>query len=325
MRGAPRRPDPGNGVRPGCFYYRDRPARCWIEAMARRGRDRNGAPVALVTGGGRGFGRLIAETLAARGFAVALIARTGTEIEAAAATIEASGGVAVALGVDVSDDRAVEAAVAQLRRRIGSVDLLVNNAGITGPAGAAWEGELDAWWRTLDVNLRGTVVCARSVLPDMVARRRGRIVNITSNAGVFRWPGMSAYAVSKAAVVKFTENLAAESRRHGIGVFSLDPGLLPIGFSEAAIAGTGSEADSALARIHAWIRNELAAGRGSDPERAVEFVARLASGRYDALSGRQVSVADDLDTLLERVEEVQRDELYVLALRRLADGAPPAL
>ena len=157
----------------------------------------------------------------------------------------------------------------------------------------------------------------------MVARQRGRIVNVTSNAGVFRWPGMSAYSVAKAAVVKFTENLAHETRRYGVEVFSVHPSILPIGFSEAVLAGDPPD-EPGLARVHAWIRRELDEGRGTDPARAVELVLLLASGRYDPLSGRQLSVHDDLDAVLERIEEVRRRELYVLGLQRLParDGAP---
>src|SRR5215207_6780088 len=95
-----------------------------------------------------------------------------------------------------------------------------------GPVGPTWEIEPDRWWRTMEVNLRGTLLCTQLVLPEMVHRRRGRIVNISSHAGVFRWPLVSAYSVSKAAVAKLTENLARETHRHGVSVFSVHPGLL---------------------------------------------------------------------------------------------------
>jgi NAD(P)-dependent dehydrogenase (short-subunit alcohol dehydrogenase family) len=299
-------------------YYLGRPADQWIEAMSPDRRREHDLPVAMVTGGGRGLGHRIAQALADEGFAVGLVARTDAELEESAAIIEASGGVASAVPVDVSNERAIEMAVGRLRRRLGPVDLLVNNAGIPGPAGPTWEGDLGEWWQTLEVNIRGTVACARQVLPHMVARRRGRIVNITSSAGVFRWPGMSAYSVSKAAVVKFTENLAYETNGHGVSVFGFHPGLLPIGLSDAALADDGHDDHSGLGRVHAWVRKELAEGRGTDPARAVELVVRLASGRYDQLSGRQLSVDDDLDDLVERIDEVRRRDLYVLGLQRLA-------
>jgi NAD(P)-dependent dehydrogenase (short-subunit alcohol dehydrogenase family) len=91
--------------------------------------------------------------------------------------------------------------------------------------GPAWEVKEEDWWRTVEVNLRSAALCSRLVLPEMVARRRGRIVNLTSQAGVFRWPWMSAYSVSKAAIVKFTENLGHETGRHGISVLAFIPGF----------------------------------------------------------------------------------------------------
>jgi NAD(P)-dependent dehydrogenase (short-subunit alcohol dehydrogenase family) len=272
--------------------------------------------VAVVTGGGRGLGRLIAQTLAGNGFAVGLVARSRDELETSRRLVEAAGGVAASESADVSDERALAAAVGRLRRRLGPVELLVNNAGITGPAGPSWEADLGCWWRTLEVNLGGALACSRYVLPDMVARQRGRIVNITSNAGVFRWPGMSAYSVAKAAVVKLTENLAVETGRHGVSVFSVDPGILPIGFSEAALSDDAPH-DSDLARVHAWIRRQLDGGRGTDPAQAVDVIVRLSSGRYDELSGCQLSVHDDLDEVLARIDDVRHRGLYVLGLHRL--------
>jgi len=147
-------------------------------------------------------------------------------VAAAGALIETAGGVAASATADVSDDGAVAQAITKLRHELAPVDLLVNNAGIVGPVGPTWEIEPDRWWRTMEVNLRGTLLCTQLVLPEMVHRRRGRIVNISSHAGVFRWPLVSAYSVSKAPVAKLTENLARETHRHGVSVFSVHPGLL---------------------------------------------------------------------------------------------------
>ncbi|HET6686454.1 MAG TPA: SDR family oxidoreductase, partial [Jiangellaceae bacterium] len=276
--------------------------------------------VALVTGGGRGIGRLVGQALAGAGMAVGLVARSEDELAETVALIEAAGGVAASATADVSDERAAATAITKLRHELGPVDLLINNAGIVGPVGPAWEVDPDTWWRTMEVNLRGTLLFTRLVLSEMVGRRRGRIVNLSSHAGVFRWPLVSAYSVSKAAVAKFTENLARETHRHGISVFSVHPGLLPIGLAEPALA-TSSPPDSHEARVHAWIRQELAAGRGADPAAAVELIIGLASGRYDELSGRQLSVHDDLDRALARIDDVRDTELYVLGVRTLSTAA----
>ncbi|MDP8932225.1 MAG: SDR family oxidoreductase [Actinomycetota bacterium] len=277
--------------------------------------------VALVTGGGRGIGRVLAQALADAGAVVGLVARSSDQLAQSVHLIEAAGGTAAAATADVSDERAIAEAFARLRHELGPVDLLVNNAGISGPVGAAWDVDPDSWWRTVEVNLRSVFLCSRLVLPDMLTRGVGRIVNITSQAGVFRWPQASAYAVSKAAVVKFTENLACETRRSGIRVFSVHPGLVAIGLSEEALAGNAPD-HTPEGHLHAWIRQELTEGRGADPAWAGELVVRLGAGEADELSGCHVSVHDDLDAILARIDQVRRDDLYVLRLQGLSPAPP---
>jgi NAD(P)-dependent dehydrogenase (short-subunit alcohol dehydrogenase family) len=260
---------------------------------------------ALVTGGGRGIGRLVAQALAAEGMAVGLIARSGEELCQSVALVEAAGGIAAAEVADVTDERSLGTAVERLRERLGPVEVLINNAGIVGPIGPAWEVDADQWWRTMDVNVRGTLLAMQLVLPEMVLRRSGRIVNLSSQAGVFRWPLVSAYSVSKAAVVKLSENMARETRRHNVAVFSVHPGLLPIGMGELAYADRASP-DSNEAHVFAWVRREIEEGRGADPDRAIELIVRLASGHYDELSGQQLSVHDDIDALLASAPAISR-------------------
>src|SRR3954447_7801062 len=142
--------------------------------------------VALVTGAGRGIGQVVATALAAAGASVALLARSAAELAATAELIEDAGGVAATAVADVTDAAGVAAAVAGLRRQLGPVDVLVNNAGILGPIGPLWEVDGDDWWTTMDVNVRGLVRCSQLVLPEMVARGRGRIINVTSEAGAYR-------------------------------------------------------------------------------------------------------------------------------------------
>jgi NAD(P)-dependent dehydrogenase (short-subunit alcohol dehydrogenase family) len=271
--------------------------------------------VALVTGGGRGIGRMVATALASAGAAVGVIARSGAELTETVGAVEAAGGTTAAVVADVTDPHTMGAAVAELRHQLGPVDVLVNNAGVLGPVGPLWENDLDAWWATMDVNLRGLVLTSQLVLPEMIERRRGRILNITSQAGAFRWPLVSAYSVSKAAVVKLSENLAHETSRFGIAVFSVHPGLLPIGMT-TSVAGL-APATPHVAWVQRWADHEMAIGRGADPDDAVDLIVRLAAGEADALCGRHLSVHDDLDGLLERLDEVQRRDLYVMRPERL--------
>lgn len=274
--------------------------------------DLNGQ-VALVTGGGRGLGRRFAVALAAAGAAVAVLARSADQVAATAASIEAAGGRALALTADVTDSAAVEQAVTSVERQLGPLDLLVNNAGVGGPLGPAWEVDARDWQRTLEINVFGGYLCARAVLPGMTARRRGRIINLASNAGVFRWPLASAYSVSKAAVVKLTENLAAETRRYGLAVFAVHPGVTSIGLTELALAPDAQPSGPA-----AWLRQEAAAGRLVPPELAAELVVLLASGQADALSGRYLTVHDDILALVAQADEVQRRDAYTLRVQPLS-------
>jgi NAD(P)-dependent dehydrogenase (short-subunit alcohol dehydrogenase family) len=269
--------------------------------------------VALVTGGGRGIGRLLGARLAGAGAAVGLIARSADELGAAVGEIHRAGGTAAAVA-DVTDQRASAAAVTELRQKLGTVDILVNNAGVSGPVGPLWQAQTAEWWRAIEVNLGGAFVLTQLALAHMIPAGRGRIINITSYAGVYRWPLLSAYAASKAALVKLTENLAEETRPHGVSVFSVDPGLLPIGLGEAAQRGS-ADRHTPEGRVHRWIRDQFAAGRGADPEEAARLILALASGHADRLSGRHLSVTDNLDDLLPRIDRIERDDLYTLRLR----------
>ena len=270
--------------------------------------------VALVSGGGRGIGRLLGARLAGAGAAVGLIARSADELAATAGEIRRAGGTAAAATADVTDQRATAAAVAELRERLGTVDVLVNNAGISGPIGPLWEAPAAGWWRAVEVNLGGAFVLTQLALEHMIPAGRGRIINVTSYAGVYRWPLLSAYAASKAALIKLTETLAEETRPHGVSVFSVDPGLLPIGLGGAALTATAGRR-TPEGRVHGWIRDQFAAGHGADPEQAARLVVALASGRADRLSGRHLSVTDDLGALLTRIDQIERDDLHTLRLR----------
>jgi len=273
--------------------------------------------VALVTGASRGIGRVMAARLAAEGAQVALLARSRAGLEETARLVAAAGARAWIAAVDVTDPRAVADAVGGALRDLGHFDLLVNNAGVTAKLAPVAEADPDEWWSTVDINLRGTFLVLRAVLPSMLGRRSGRVVNVVSNAGVHRWPWMSAYSVSKAAVIKLTENVAAEVRNEGVVAFAFHPGLVNAGLTDAVWTEFRADAPpgSREAKIRSWFAGKVAAGETVSAEAVADFVVTLASGRYDALSGRYVTIDDDLDALLARIEEVRRDDLLTLRLR----------
>jgi NAD(P)-dependent dehydrogenase (short-subunit alcohol dehydrogenase family) len=269
--------------------------------------------VALVTGGGRGIGRAVAQSLALEGAAVAVLSRTASEVEQTVRDIAGAGGTAMPIVADVTRPAEVTCAVEETRG-LGPIDLLVNNAGAGGPIGPMWHGDPDSWWRTVEINLRGTFNCIHAVLPGMVDRGRGRIINMASDAGAYRWPLVSHYSVAKAAVIKLTENLAAETRRHGIAAFAIHPGLVRMGLTETSLEGE-APAGSAEASIQAWVRRQVEEGLAVSPERVCELVVRLASGDADDLSGRYITVHDDLADLLARAETIRRSDSHLLRRR----------
>jgi NAD(P)-dependent dehydrogenase (short-subunit alcohol dehydrogenase family) len=259
-----------------------------------------GGQVALVTGAGRGIGRAVAASLAEAGARVALVARSPEALAEAAGEV---GGLAVP--ADVTDAVAVEGAVAQAESELGPISLLVNNAGTLRAIGPTWEVAADDWWGDVETSLRGAFLCSGAVLPGMVSRGRGRIVNVSSYVGVRPSAWTSGYAAAKAALVSFTESLAAETAEHGLAVFAVAPG-----FVETEM--TRRLAESPEGRR--WLP-ETGSGRHVDPEEVGRLVAYLASGAADGLSGRFLHVLDDVEALAARAEEIRRDDLYVPRMR----------
>lgn len=182
--------------------------------------------VALVTGGGKGIGAAVAVQLASRGARVALAARTEGDLAKIAAFIAESGGDALPVRCDVSDEPSVARLFREVRERLGPVDVLVNNAGVA-LARPFHEQPADEWRRLVDTNLVSTLLCSRAALEDMRPRGRGVIVNVASVsgvAGVEKLPGLAVYAAAKGAVIAFSEALAAEVRPHGVRVVCVSPG-----------------------------------------------------------------------------------------------------
>ncbi|PJJ48117.1 3-ketoacyl-ACP reductase [Hymenobacter chitinivorans] len=178
---------------------------------------------ALVTGAGKGIGRAVALALAQEGVRVALLARTQQQLEAVAREIEAQGGQAMVVTADVADRAAVEAAVAQALDQLGgSIDILINNAGI-GTFAKLVDMEPTEWEKIIQVNLLGTYYTTRAVLPQMIARETGDIINIASTAGQRGAATTSAYSASKFAILGLTESLMQEVRKHNIRVSALTP------------------------------------------------------------------------------------------------------
>lgn len=265
--------------------------------------------VALVTGGGRGIGRAIARALAAAGAAVAVVARSQAQVVETAALICHSGGCALGVAGDITDRDAVDRLVRQVERELGPVDVLVNNAGAGSAIGPLWEVAPEDWWRDVEVILRGAFLCARAVLPGMIQRRRGRIVNVSSKVALGPQAYATGYATSRAAILRLTDSLAAETAEHGISVFAISPGLVRTAMTEYVLESTAGRKwlpeASAIPTEH-WV----------SAEQAAELVRFLASGQGDGLSGRFIHVGDDYVAMAGRAGEIRSRDLYTLRLRR---------
>jgi 3-oxoacyl-[acyl-carrier protein] reductase len=177
---------------------------------------------AFVTGAGKGIGRAIAIALAQEGINVALLARTESQLQDVAREVQALGVKTVILTADIADRAAVEAAVSQAESELGTIDVLINNAGI-GTFAKLVDMDPKEWEHIIQVNLMGTYYATRAVLPGMIARETGDIINIASTAGQRGAATTSAYSASKFAVLGLTESLMQEVRKHNIRVSALTP------------------------------------------------------------------------------------------------------
>lgn len=189
--------------------------------------------IALVTGAGKGIGRAIAIALANEGVHVGLVARTEQDLQEVAAEIKSTGVNAAIATADVSDIESVNKAVESIQKTLGDIDILINNAG-TGTFGKFLELEPAQWENQVKVNLFGVYYTTRAVLPQMIERETGDIVNVSSTAGLRGNAGTSAYSASKFGVMGLTESLMQEVRKHNIRVTALAPSTVVTDLAKSA-------------------------------------------------------------------------------------------
>lgn len=255
--------------------------------------------VALVTGASRGIGRAIAESLAAAGMRVALLARDATRLAEVAAGCDASGERVHWAAVDATDVAAVREYVAAVEDRFGRVDLLVNNAGLIESAERPlWEIDPDEWWRVIEVNLRGPAAFLHAVAPDMVRRGSGRIVNLASGLGSRRVPEYSAYAASKGALLRVTDSVVEPLRAAGVSIFDVSPGLVRTDMTAGMAMWQDHPADSYF-----------------PVENVCSLIGEIATGRLDVLTGRFLHAGKDtVDDLLAHAEQIVADDTRTLRI-----------
>lgn len=267
--------------------------------------------VVIVTGAGRGIGRAIAHKCAAAGAKVALTSRTEAQLQQVAGEIRDAGGTALVIPADVTDQDSVNNMVQTTETELGPVDLLVNNAGSFFSIGPAWETDPTAWWRDVTINVLGVYLGCHAVLPGMIERGQGRVINLIGGGTTNPFPYGSGYGTSKAAVMRFTETLAVEAKEHGVKVFAMGPGLVRTALTEFQMESEEGR------RWMARIVNMLETGKDVPPTLAGELAVEIGSGRFDALVGRAVSVGFDHEAMATRADEIIEKDLYTLRLNRL--------
>ena len=237
--------------------------------------------VVVVTGGCSGIGLATCTRLAADGFTVAVL-----DIKPA----DTQDGAALALRCDVTDEKDVEAAMAAVLERFGRIDVLVNNAGITGSQQAArcHETPVAEWDKVHAVNVRGPFLCSRAVLPSMVARGSGHIITIASVAGFIAFPGRCAYTASKGAALMLTRSIAVDYAAAGIRANAVCPGMVYTPMTSWRL----DQPD-----LRAAVEDRIPVGRVAVPEEIADAVALLASGRLGYMTGHPLVVDGGMSAL----------------------------
>lgn len=268
--------------------------------------------VALITGAGRGIGRAIALAYAQEGANLALAARPHHELEQTAQEAQLLGATTGIVPADISDSAQVEDLVRQTVAQFGTIDILVNNAGMTGPVGPLQETDVAAWTQTIQVNLIGTYLCCRAVLPVMYQHQRGKIINLSGAGATNAWRHLSAYGTSKVAVVRLTETLALELEGSNIQVNALGPGSIHTPMWEDLRDKAQAVGDAPLYALG----QRVTSGGGASLERATALAVFLASEASGALSGRLISaVTDDVPNLPTQIQRIMASD--ALTLRRV--------
>jgi len=267
--------------------------------------------VSVVTGAGRGIGREIALHQARAGARVAVLARTAHEIEETRAIIAGEGWTAIALPLDLVDRDAVQRAFDRIAEELGPVDMLVNNHGSFRAFGPIWDCDPDTWWSDIEINLRGTFHTCRVATPRMLARGRGRIVNLVGGGTGTSFPHGSGYAASKAAVMRFTECLNDTTKSAGVLAFAVDPGLVRTAMTELQLT-------SEAGRAHLpGIKQLFDDGADIPPACAAMLIADIAEGRFDPLAGRMLRGADNRDALEREMRTIAAKDGRALRLTGL--------
>ena len=265
--------------------------------------------VALITGAGRGIGRLVALRLARRGVRVALVSRSASRLARTAEEITATSGQAIAFPADVASQQSVADLREAVEDRLGQPSILVNAAGVFGPIQMVWNTDPAAWISTVMVNTIGPYLTCQAFVGDMVREGWGRVVNVTSAAALHDpGPVNSAYGTSKAALNQFTRHLAAEISGSGVTANVIHPG--DVKTDMWADIRDGVERLGPVAQRYrdwaAWVEST----GGDDPEKASDLIEALIASQAAAINGRFLWIKDGLQPPIPSWGEFKPEEVW---------------
>ncbi len=247
--------------------------------------------VAVVTGGGQGIGRVIALALAGAGADVVLAARSREPLEATRVEIEALGREALVVPTDVRREESIQSLADQALTHFGHVDILINNAGITGPTALLWEVSPAEWEETFAVNVTGPYLCCRAFLPSMIERRAGSIIFISSMTGKRPLVGRATYAAGKLALVGMARTLAWETGPYGIRVNVISPGAVEGERVERVIREQARVEGISLEESRRHFTGNSPLGRMVPPQNIADAVLFLASDSAASITGEDLNVS----------------------------------
>lgn len=268
--------------------------------------------VAIITGANQGLGLEIAKKYAASGANLMLCARNGVLLDGALKEIKqyaANGQIILAQQTDISKEKEVSDLIELTLKQLGACHILVNNAGIYGPKGNIEDVDWAQWIKTIEINVYGSVMMSRELLPLFKRQRYGKIIQLSGGGATNPMPKISAYAVSKAAIVRFAETLAEEVRGFGIDVNALAPGALNTRMlDEVLMAGPEAVGQEFYGR--SLMQKKMG---GASMDRAAQLALFLASSRSDGITGKLISAAwDNWEEWPSHISELNRTDAFTL-------------
>ena len=268
--------------------------------------------ISIITGGSGGIGKAVAITFAREGSHLVLASRTKADLEAARQEIKEFASTRVEVfPTDVSKPKEVNKLIEFTLAEFATIDVLVNCAGVQGPIGMATDIDNEKWLEAIGINLYGTFLCIKAVLPTMMKRKYGKIINFSGGGSVSPRPRFSAYGASKAAVVRLTETLAGEVKEYNIDIHAVAPGAINTRLLDEVLAAGEAAGKEEVAKA---LKQEKEGG--VPREQVAELIAFLASPVADGLSGRLISLPwDSWREIPQHLDSIMSSDIY--AVRRI--------